>query len=33
MEELLMKLNMVRKHNEVIRLKREISQKESENNA
>jgi len=33
MEELLMKLNMVRKNNEVIRLKREISQKESENNA
>lgn len=31
MEELLIKLNMIRKHNEVIRLKREISQKESEN--
>lgn len=33
MEELLMKLNMVRKHNEVVRLKKEISQKELENSS
>ena len=32
MEDLLIKMNMVRKHNEIIRLKKQIEKKENENN-
>ena len=31
MEELLMKMNMVKKHNEIVRLKKQIEQKDNEN--